>query len=314
MDSDELSRDLAELEELRLNVQNNLRLRPISNLQSESPTSAYFTPQLKAAPILPSVLYRRLTGHKRPLLIDTRPLPAHLQVHIKYSINLAIPSLILKRSRRPGGGFQSLDSLRQFITTDDGKEAWDSLLNGPWDGDVVVYDDEMDVHDRENSAVTSWALVSIIAPLLTYGTVDYLQGGLNRAGHDSDLQSILIVPGQLKPAGLYKIDTTTQQFKPTVEIDQSLSAHSASPIHRPSLNVIDATPSPPPSQAGFKRTLSKRPSAPSLSRINTKSAEKLPKLSVRTLPVRSATLAVPSRLSSSSLYPNPPSPLYGNRH
>ncbi|KAJ7585028.1 hypothetical protein C8J56DRAFT_1014831 [Mycena floridula] len=288
--------------------------------------------------IEPAVLYERLCAPRRPLLIDTRPLPTHLQFHIQYSINLAIPSLILKRCRKPGGGFQNLDALRQFITTEDGKAHWDELLHpgGPWDGDVVIYDDDMDPKEKEDMTVTSWALISVIAPILTYGAVDYLEGGLSVAGHDPDLQTLVVTADDQKPStnnrtGLFKLDTQ-QQFKPTnpVEIDHSLSAVSAHPPRSPlplmssvmssghhssNVNIIDATPSPPPSQASFRRPPpppQRRPSVPSLSRLVTKSAERLnanlPKLSVRTMPIKSATLGVPPPLSSVSLYPNPSSP------
>jgi hypothetical protein len=46
---------------------------------------------------------------------------------------------------------------------------------GPWDGDVIVYDDEMDL-----------TLLPVIGPLLSYGTAaDYLAGGISSTGHHS---------------------------------------------------------------------------------------------------------------------------------
>jgi hypothetical protein len=101
------------------------------------------------------------------LLIDTRPAAAHQSFHLRHSINIAIPSLILKRFRRPGGGLPTLDTLRQYITSDPEKSAWDSLMRpgGPWDGDVVMYDDEMDPKDKDHLSVTAWAIIPVISPL-----------------------------------------------------------------------------------------------------------------------------------------------------
>lgn len=91
-----------------------------------------------------SFIFDRLNApHKRPLLIDTRQPGSYLASRIQWSVNVAIPTLILKRCRRPGGGFASIDAMRQFVTTEKGKEAWDDLMRpgGSWDGDVVVYDE-----------------------------------------------------------------------------------------------------------------------------------------------------------------------------
>ncbi|THU97902.1 hypothetical protein K435DRAFT_753552 [Dendrothele bispora CBS 962.96] len=336
--ADDLASDLAAL---RKSVQNNLRLRPIrssgalnSKVQAEredpSP-SVYFTPredisfarfQHLPRPISPQSLYTQLLAAKRPLLIDTRPHAAHQAFHIKYSLNIAIPSLILKRGRKPGGqAFSSLDALRQFVTTDSGKHAWDNLMSpgGPWDGDIVVYDEDMDEKDKNNMTITSWALLPILQSLLDYGSADYLLGGISMAGHHPDLEK-LIVSGQEEPSvaqkpggGLFQLDTQ-QLFRPKVEIDQTSSATSTS---RPPLSplpvmpaaisahsprspstVIDATPSPPPSQVSFRRPpppVSKRPSAPNLR-------------------LKSATLAVPPLSintwnGSNTLHPPSPSHL-----
>ncbi|KAG6812234.1 hypothetical protein H0H92_003774 [Tricholoma furcatifolium] len=297
-------------------------------------------------------LYKRIISPKRPLLIDTRPPTSFVSFHVKHSVNIAIPSLILKRCKKPGGGFQSIDALRQFITTDGSKQSWDELMSSShsvWDGDVVIYDDEMDLKDKANVSVTAWALIPVLAPLVTNGSVDYLKGGISAAGHDSAFESLIISGGEFnfgfnaespppqagggglkKGGGLFQLDTQSAiQSKTFPEIEGSsvVSFKPASPLpmmpgtlstsqptHTTTNNhldvqIADPTPSPPPSQVGFHRPPppKKRPSVPVLRKIDTRSAERLnpnaPCLSIRTRPIRSATLAVPP-----SMFQPPASP------
>lgn len=394
---EELSKDLAALEQLRKSVRKNLRLRPIrshsalpkaTTLNTDLPTitnspfpqrnsssplsdisppsssvSSYFTPLSEIlfssapptaqsfksnstpcpCPIQPETLHTRLSSSRRPLLIDTRPPSSHISFHVRHSINIAIPSLILKRCRKPGGGFQSLDALRQFITTEGGKQSWDEMISSDttWDGDVIIYDDEMDPKDKDNVGVTAWALILVLTPLVS-GHVDYLQGGISAAGHHPGLQSLVMSGGELgitvdsassstgglkngNGHGLSQLDTPSVfRSKVLLEIESSSPSNDdLSPPPRTPLpqmpgaivndirNIIDPTPSPPPSQISFRRPqpLSRRPSVPSLRRLDTKSAEplngSLPKLSLRTRTVRSATLAVPpSQLPTSPTHLN----------
>ncbi|KAJ7222495.1 hypothetical protein GGX14DRAFT_428890 [Mycena pura] len=380
----DITKSLERLEQLRQNVQQNLRLRPIRSngslpkvlLGSSSPwdpsfaspgssLSAYFTPQGEGPPSArfvgkappkprtprepqamdPDVLFDRLSQPRRPLLMDTRTQAAHLAFHLRHSINLAIPSLILKRSKKTP--FQSLDALRQYVTTEQGKRDWDILMapGGPWDGNVVVYGEGEDV-----------SLLPILTPLLTYGSVDYLKGGISGVGHHLDLET-LIVSGddaehQGGTSGLFQLDTNAAlrstklpeiDTRSSLDINSSLSlasslatldlnpsqpprsplplmssvisssAESANPV-----NNTDATPSPPPSQAGFRRPPkpARRPSAPNLRKLDTKSAERL-KLTVRTVPLRANTIALapPSPSYPGSTSPSTPwtlsSPLSG---
>ncbi|KAG6816005.1 hypothetical protein H0H87_009544 [Tephrocybe sp. NHM501043] len=289
-------------------------------------------------------LYKRLISPKRPLLIDARAPTSYVSFHVKHSVNIAIPSLILKRCRKPGGGFQSLDALRQFITTDDSKQSWDELIsNTPsaWDGNVVIYDDEMDPKDKDNAGVTAWALIPVLSPLVTNGSVDYLEGGISTAGHDSAFETLIISGGELdfgfnvdssplqtgggglkKGGGLFQLDTQSAfRSKPLPEIEPPsvMSVHPPSPLpimpgamssslpthqgNQLDVQIADPSPSPPPSQVSFHRPPppNRRPSVPTLRRIDTRSAERLnsnvPSLSVRTRPLRSATLAVPPSLT-----------------
>lgn len=286
-------------------------------------------------------LYKCLMSKKRPLLIDTRTPTSFVSLHVKDSVNIAIPSLILKRCKKPGGGFQSFDALRQFITTDGSKQSWDELMSSThsvWDGNVVIYDDEMDLKDKDNVGMTAWALIPVLSPLVTQGNVDYLKGGFSAAVHDSGFETLLISGGELnygfnvdsappqvgggglkKGSGLFQLDTQSASFpKPVSEIEPlsclSLKPPSPRPLksgvfcpsqsvppsnHHKTIQITDSTPSPPPSYISFHRPSppKRHPSQPILRRIDTRSAERLnsdvPSLSIRTRPLRSATLAVP---------------------
>jgi hypothetical protein len=339
-DGDEITKEFAALDQLRKNVQKNLRLRPIRSQgklpkvdlsvdpsfaapwdpqNPATPKTSYFTPAsdfplagpstlpvlpLPSRAIEPGELYDRLISSKRPLLIDIRPSASHAAFRIRNSVNVAIPTLILKRSRKPGGALQSLESLRQYIPTEDGRRIWDEMLapGGCWDGDVIVYDEEMDERGREKeNQHMGWALLAVLRPLLRNGRADYLAAGIAQAGHHADLQTLIDSdePKQILPrsggsgGGLFQLNTTNAyQPRSQLEIDPPTSKPSLSPLPlMPSFssNSIDATPSPPPSQAYFRRPPAP-PRRPSVPNVNTKPA---PKLSLLTQPIRATTLAVP---------------------
>jgi len=62
---------------------------------------------------------------------------------------------------------------------------------GSWDGDVIVYDEEMNPQDRLNAQVIAWALLPVISPLLVRGKADYLEGGILAARVHPDLQRFI---------------------------------------------------------------------------------------------------------------------------
>ena len=149
----------------------------------------------KPRPFQPNTLLRALLRHPsdspRRLLIDTRPAGSYLASRLPFSLNIAIPSLILKRCLKPGGGFAALSSLRAFISTERGKASWDSLLNTPgaWDGTAIIYDEDMDESDplapapppsvsASGSSSMAWTLLSVLKPLIP-GTVYFLRGGIS---------------------------------------------------------------------------------------------------------------------------------------
>ena len=335
---------------------------------SDTPTSAYFgfpgptaasglfspPPAFHSVPPKPgSIQYYSLhfiiSESPRPLLIDTRPLNTFLLSHLRHSINLAIPSLILKRSRKPGAGFQSIDALRQYITTDRGKKLWDDTMkNGEWDGNVVVYDEDMDEKYRNAMQTTAWALLPVLRQIVPRGTVEYLCGGLSSARADPSTQNLFMSGDSDTPleqrqfkhkrgGGLSQLDTlaasrskqlpqiehdTPQSPLPPVPIAALLPSPTLSPtppvVLSPSrswtINSIDTgSPSPPP------RQITKRPSVPSLRKIDTQSIERQPKLSLKTQFSKSAThLTGPakpwntSRPSPLNIPPPPPSTSYLN--
>ncbi|CAL1698049.1 unnamed protein product [Somion occarium] len=378
---DELSRDLAVLEQLRRSVRKNLRLRPIRSASSThahqassssfssdsppsdstghrsptpdsaiSPDSAYFTPlsQFGATPlsaryltfgnhsrqvsldhpqpssrqststvpvgISPALLLSRLSAPTRPLLIDSRPIASFLSSHLQHTVNMAIPSLILKRSRKPAGAFHSLDALRQYITTEEGTKTWDDLMhNDDWDGDVIVYDEHMDVKDRTSTQASTWTLMDVVGPLLQHGTVDFLEGGFSSARRHTYLSQLIVssskadessqdetsltVPsipsapnsGRRTPGGLRQLDTlSASRSKTYPEIEQAApSPQPVMPSAMPSWSHLDdySAPSPPPSSTVFSRPQPpRRPSIPALRKLDTTSAERLqlnlPKLQV----------------------------------
>ena len=359
--SDDISKDLALLEQLRKSVQKNLKLRPIrsatsslraqaqesspftsswqdardnrspSPSSSASPASIYYTPTSAlyndvddwtssssessvSRGLDPAILLARLSAPTRPLLIDTRPTASYLANHLEHSVNIhTIPSLILKRSRKPNGGLHEISALRQWITTDEGKRIWDNIMNnGDWDGDVLVYDDHMDDRDRTNPHATSWILLNLVEPLLEHGTADYLQGGFFAAQRHpylkqrivsdhakEDHQPIKTQKANGKLGGLFHLDiSVATRSRDLPELERS--AVSPKPTMPAAIthwqDTSDHTaPSPAPSQLTFSRPPPpRRPSVPTLRKLDTKSAERLnanlPKLQ---MPQKSATLAAP---------------------
>lgn len=101
----------------------------------------------------PALAVRIASQTSSPLILDTRPTVLFSVSRLKDSINVSIPTLILKRCRKPAGGFTSMDALKPFITTDESRQNWDKLMTPTvggkirWSGDVVVLDEEMDEAD-----------------------------------------------------------------------------------------------------------------------------------------------------------------------
>ncbi|KAG2145492.1 uncharacterized protein EDB93DRAFT_1287739, partial [Suillus bovinus] len=145
------------------------------------------SPRVPTSAMDPAELLIRLASPTRPLLIDTRTHVAYAATHLSGSINIAMPSLILKRSKRT---LPTFASLRQFITNDEGKEVFDS-----WDidGDVViVHGEETDERERDNPGVIAWALLSVLARFLNPDKVWYLRGGIVGAQLHARLRKYIV--------------------------------------------------------------------------------------------------------------------------
>ncbi|KAL7278640.1 hypothetical protein ACG7TL_007641 [Trametes sanguinea] len=324
---------------------------------SLSPASVYYTPtsalysepddwrssssssSSTAGGIDPALLLARLSSPTRPILIDTRPTAAYLAAHLEHSVNIpTIPSLILKRSKKPGGGLHDIAALRQWITTEEGKHAWDDMMHsGDWDGDVIVYDEIMDERERSNPQATAWILLDLVEPVLEHGTVDYLNGGFSAARQHAYLRQRILVDHSrqdVRPShkpqkangklggGLFQLDisvATRPRDLPELEFSavspKPMMPAAITPWHEPSDHTA---PSPAPSQLGFSRPPPpRRPSVPTLRKLDTTSAERLnaglPRLQ---MPQKANTLAAPpSGLRSRSRSPShlrldlpPPSP------
>ncbi|KAI0351592.1 hypothetical protein OH77DRAFT_1439115 [Trametes cingulata] len=331
--------------------------RSPSPSSSLSPASVYYTPTSAlysepedwrssssssssfAGGVEPALLVARLSSPTRPILIDTRPTAAYLADHLEHSVNIhTIPSLILKRSKKPNGGLHDISALRQWITTEEGKHSWDDMMHsGDWDGDVIVYDENMDEQDRANPQATAWILLNLVEPLLEHGNVDYLHGGFSSARqhpylrqhiHSSGDKPDSGPPAKVQKAngklggGLFQLDisvATRPRDLPELEFSavspKPMMPASITPWQEPSNRIA---PSPAPSQLAFTRPPPpRRPSVPALRKLDTTSAERLnaglPKLQ---MPQKAATLAAPpSGLRSRSRSPShlrldlpPPSP------
>jgi hypothetical protein len=359
---------------------------PMSSFAHDTPHSAHFigsakidystyhtprTPSPRPSRALhPHEVALRCDGFSRPLIIDTRPVPAYLERRIRGSINVAIPTLILKRSKK-SGGFATIDIIRQYITTEDGKQIWDDLMgsNGPWDGDVIVYDEDMDERQRDNAQSTAWALLPLLQKHLTHGGIDWIQGGFGACTTHSPIHNLLVSgesegdnahqddnvvslkvpsaqpsprpgsqPGSQpgsgrRPGGLFQLNTQAAAARgrslAVVEPDSTTSLHPPSPgpfrnsseppprSPAPMMNALmppargedPSVSSPAPSQTGFLRPRppTKKPSLPQLSKLDTRSAERLPKLTLRPVPSKSLSLSMPTISANSSPVVAPPS-------
>lgn len=185
---------------------------PQPSSQSNQPPQVYDANQL--LDLLLPLNYPSASQMPRALLLDTRPAGSYLASRVIYSINLAIPSLILKRHRKSlqkgGAGFPSLESLKAYVSTDAGRRNWVELMGGDddsqgtslWNGEIIVFDEEMDESDPlaptqspqsgttpsstgsglqsshlSSTSTAAWTLLTLLRPL-TSGPLYYLKGGI----------------------------------------------------------------------------------------------------------------------------------------
>ncbi|KAI8145003.1 hypothetical protein BJV82DRAFT_604480 [Fennellomyces sp. T-0311] len=89
-----------------------------------------------------------------PLMVDVRNYDEYEKARIRKSINVSLPTLLIKRYRR---GTVSNFNLDSFIATEEGKQYYVDWLRKSPGQRIVVYDDDMT--DQESHA---WILVNVL--------------------------------------------------------------------------------------------------------------------------------------------------------
>ncbi|KAF9325881.1 hypothetical protein BGZ91_002202 [Linnemannia elongata] len=109
-------------------------------------------------------------GSRRPLILDLRPHPDFYPISIAHSININLPTLLMRRYRR--GVAVTSFALESFITIPSDKDAYHQILEG-WRAsvaeseephDVIVLDQDMKAGDEEygRSATAAWTLLNVL--------------------------------------------------------------------------------------------------------------------------------------------------------
>ncbi|KAG0039460.1 hypothetical protein BGZ82_008198 [Podila clonocystis] len=204
---------------------------PLSNISApKSNTSSTIASPLKsditpypASGILPAdlaALLARANGssekHKlRPLVLDLRPNPDFEPLSIVHSININLPTLLMRRYRR--GGAVSSFALESFITMPSDKDLYDSIQDG-WRSargsgeeehhDVIVLDQDMRAGKEEygRSVSPAWTLVNVLergggncgGPLRVW----YLEGGFDAFQAWDTGAKFLVYPGSTCDVGM----------------------------------------------------------------------------------------------------------------
>ncbi|CUA70958.1 hypothetical protein RSOLAG22IIIB_09234 [Rhizoctonia solani] len=345
---------------LRSSVRQNLRMRPLSSGPTEEDDEFERPSFLSPTGTAPSTTTNGFAGLLGPtgldlagvlgmrdaLLIDVRPAEAFAEGHVPGSINMFFLSLKLKRLLKPGG-LADMSGLHAFIASEAGRGTWDQAIRH-WDHTVVLLDHDMDPKN------TGHQLLSLIQQLPDVRAAYFLAGGLASCANDprlvrtsvSDIQSPdppLLVKKASRPhlSGRIELLTSSPDSATLPELDPtplphrdgSTSASSSgylsppAPARSPSLN--DTSPSPSPSSTAFTANRP-RAKAPKLTRLDTKSAERLapslqidthtpvevPKLSLHThrpgvtkaatVPLRPLNLRPPGSPSFLATSPNSP--------
>ncbi|KAF9381038.1 hypothetical protein CPB97_007987 [Podila verticillata] len=101
----------------------------------------------------------------QPLILDLRPQTDFSPLSIQYSINISMPTLLMRRYRR--GVAVSSCSIESFITMPSDKDLFHSIQEG-WSStspvDIIVLDQEMSAGPEEygRSATAAWTLVNVL--------------------------------------------------------------------------------------------------------------------------------------------------------
>ena len=211
-----------------------------------------------------------LSTSSQLLIVDVRPLGLFLESHFPRSANISIPSLIVKRFRKPSQSRNATwESLAGFVSTAAGKQVWDGLDTASWLEVVVV--------GLTNADELARILSGIMEVLVEKGRVRVLEGGW-AAVLSSTSASRELVSGEL---------SVSKNFPKS-----AIPSNSSNPQDWQS-------PTSPP--------LSHRPSMPLL-RASEQGTKNLPSISVPKDPARrppKLSLNLDKPLRSTSLPPEP---------
>ena len=131
-----LSHEMNDLSLLRNKIRQNLHDRPIGSTSGQSDTSAPSEPPLSSsiqedldpAYIITSDELHSLHDSSEPhVILDCRSPVAFGQEHIEGSLNVSIPTLIVKRLRKGVGSKPTWATVGSYIAGADAKQAWESL-------------------------------------------------------------------------------------------------------------------------------------------------------------------------------------------
>ncbi|ORY95100.1 hypothetical protein BCR41DRAFT_375926 [Lobosporangium transversale] len=210
-------------------------------------------------------------GSRWPLILDLRPHPDFYPVSIQHSININLPTLLMRRYRR--GGAISSFALESFITMPADKDVYEQI-QGSWRADdlsssephdVVVLDQEMKAGDEAygRSATAAWTLLNVLergGANNCFGEVPirlwYLEGGFDAFQAWDASEKYLV-----RPESSMFPSRPNLNYENSQDVEMSLAA----PATKPSLS-IDTSVSFAPKKPQARRE--------SLFSLNTKSLQR----------------------------------------
>ncbi|KAG0300377.1 hypothetical protein BGZ97_003262, partial [Linnemannia gamsii] len=290
-----------------------------SRMQQGSNAASRLTPAKLAQFLDQSQQGSLRAGSRRPLILDLRPHPDFHPISIAHSININLPTLLMRRYRR--GIAVTSFALESFITIPSDKDVYHQILDD-WrtsaaepaePRDVVVLDQDMKAGEEEHgrSATAAWTLLNVLergGGQNDFGGVStriwFLEGGFDAFQAWDASEKFLIRAGGFQQ-GSPLLQPCSYQGDQDVEMTLAVPGGSVSaPVsRRPSL-AIDTTVAFAPKQ----KTPVKRES---LFSLNTKSLQRpaniarsrsqtvgLKPLAISTQPAGSLSVHVPQMPSS----------------
>ncbi|KAG9061923.1 hypothetical protein KI688_006640 [Linnemannia hyalina] len=262
-------------------------------------------------------------GSRRPLILDLRPHPDFYPISIAHSININLPTLLMRRYRR--GVAVTSFALESFITIPSDKDAYHQILEGwrtseaeseePYD--VIVLDQDMKAGDEEHgrSATAAWTLLNVLERGGSQSEFDgvntrmwFLEGGFDAfQAWDASEKFLVRAGGSQQELSPYLKPCTSTQADQDIEMTLAVPVGSVSaPVsRRPSL-AIDTTVAFVPKQ----KTPVRRES---LFSLNTKALQRPAGLS-RSQTINLKPLAIPSQPAASLSIQIPHAPSSAHPH